>query len=354
MINKPLILTVFIGILIAAFSSFGLMAQGEGEGDEVPGGDYEDYGENDVRMPEYIWQLDWSPDGSQIAASIASERCGLTKNDYSIRIFNAENGELVNKLAFHDCLATALQWSPDSAKLISVGSLDLQYLVWDVEQGEILFQSPYPHNSLEAVSGVWSPDGSLYATIGYFGPSIAIWDAATGENIQNVDVEDNRHRVLAWSPNGESLALGDDTGEMIVYSIANNAITAVVDGFWGKSLLWSGDWLIGVSEDSSIAIWDSESGEIEAIFSGHTDFITDIAYNENTQRLASASHDGTVRIWDVTDGSQIGIFNYSARVEAVAWSPDGSKIVYGGTSSDGQDAEIVIADVSEAIKSESE
>jgi WD40 repeat protein len=43
-------------------------------------------------------------------------------------------------------------------------------------------------------------------------------------------------------------------------------------------------------------------------FSGHTDWIYSLAYNEATQRLATGSFDGEVRIWNLADGAQVAAF----------------------------------------------
>jgi len=39
------------------------------------------------------------------------------------------------------------------------------------------------------------------------------------------------------------------------------------------------------------------------ILKGHTDFVGDVAFSPDGQALASSSLDGTVRLWQVTEGS---------------------------------------------------
>src|SRR5437764_1269670 len=54
-------------------------------------------------------------------------------------------------------------------------------------------------------------------------------------------------------------------------------------------------------------------------------------YTPDGQQLLSWSHDGTVRLWDVTQGREVGVLaGHADRVTALAQSPDGRWVVSGG------------------------
>ena len=68
---------------------------------------------------------------------------------------------------------------------------------------------------------------------------------------------------------------------------------------------------------------------------GHTNLIDCIAYSPDGNQLASCSHDGTVRFWDVTKGQQVASLNYGQPPQpayCLAWSQDGKHLVVGGVS----------------------
>ena len=65
-------------------------------------------------------------------------------------------------------------------------------------------------------------------------------------------------------------------------------------------------------------------------YQGHSDVVQAIAWSPNSKRIASASNDQTVQLWDVTDGGNAYIYRgHSDQVWAVAWSPDGTRIASG-------------------------
>ncbi|GIW96454.1 MAG: hypothetical protein KatS3mg110_4495 [Pirellulaceae bacterium] len=62
-------------------------------------------------------------------------------------------------------------------------------------------------------------------------------------------------------------------------------------------------------------------------FHGHTAELTSIAWHPGGRRIASASEDGSIRIWDVRSGQELLVFEPATLrrpfADAVCWSPDG-------------------------------
>lgn len=78
------------------------------------------------------------------------------------------------------------------------------------------------------------------------------------------------------------------------------------------------------SEDSSIKIWDWETGEFERTLKGHTKAVQDCDYDTKGQWLVSCSSDLSIKLWDVpNDYSASKTFHgHDHSISSVRFLPD--------------------------------
>ena len=98
------------------------------------------------------------------------------------------------------------------------------------------------------------------------------------------------------------------------------------------SVMWSpdGQRLASASADNTVKIWDAAGGRMILTLSGHTDLVNSVAWSPDASRLASASKDHTIKVWDTASGKNtLTLRGHTHWVNAVAWSPDGKRLASG-------------------------
>jgi WD40 repeat protein len=160
---------------------------------------------------------------------------------------------------------------------------------------------------LRTVTSVWSPDGLWAATSTTLG-DIYIWDTTRQTNPVQTTFSGHTHSVqnLVWNAATNLIASGDYSGRILV--------------------------------------WNPATGEVIRELTGHTAAILDLDWRADGTQLVSTSLDHTLRVWNWPSGEGQVVRNGDL-VSAVAYSPDGSELAYGGEFADPDDVRIEIVPV---------
>ena len=247
--------------------------------------------------------------------NVAAYRIQPTQ-DLASRLLNTENTPLPAALAAGAGFVNSVAFSRDGRTLAS-GNADGMVRLWDVTG----LARPRPLSQP-------LPSGPAYGSVG---SSPAAVDS------------------VAFSPDGRTLASGNDGGTLQLWDVAHPArprpLSQLPAGFPAAvaSVAFSPDGrrLASGNADGTVRLWDvtgpaSPRPLGQALTGVGTVSVASVAFSPDGRTLASGNADGTVRLWDVTGPASprpLGPILTGSTVPApagtVAFSPDGRTLASG-------------------------
>lgn len=267
--------------------------------------------------------LAWSLDDSVL----------LTSADNVIKMWNTTTGSCFKRLETHSETVTSLAWLPDGSGFIS-GGLDRRIIHWSPEG---MIQDTWGQTPVRITDMAITPDFARLVTVGINYQPIGSGDAAFPPPIARTSegqpgssqtmASTNRLIVynLATKQPELSIPLNGDPSSVKVshdsqYALINHAPDEIQ--LWnirtgsqqrrytgqkqGQDVIRScfggvnGNFVVSGSEDRKVYIWQLDTGVLLEVLEGHgPGNVNSVAWHpHNQQMFASASDDGTVRIWE--------------------------------------------------------
>jgi WD40 repeat protein len=281
----------------------------------------------------------WAPDGKSLAV-------GGYPNVYIFKLDNSQ--PMISLPAKGEILK--LVFSPDGHLLAGqISNLSIQ--VWDVATGKTLY-------ILENF-GCWNADMSFTSDdqvlSAQCGQSTYRWSTLTGQLLDKVEGTDQVYRgisspdgSLLFQPGGDTAYLVDASNENILQSFEVSGMTPNIAAFSpdGKTLLvWfyeyevarSGIYVPGKDHKSLIQLWNLTTGQPPTLraslptgkwYRWDAEFMMGgfqiLSFTRDSQRLATASGDGKIQIWDIQSGKLLYTLSGG---DQVYFSPDGNRLI---------------------------
>ena len=246
--------------------------------------------------------LTFSPDGKYLLSA-----------DYGgqVRIWDAKTGDFVRAYEAHGSVSF-VACEPKGDRAVS-GGADGSLQVWNYRTGEtIRTWAAHPKWSLR---GAWSPDGKQIVSGGSYDYTFRLWDAANGTEVRRLEGLPASVRWVAFAPGGKTAACstggdGEDRvgGTVHLWNVTTGkeirriqASPRWVEGIAftpdGKRLLTAG---IG-ADDKFVRLWDVAGGKELARFDHHEAPPWCVAVSPDGRRAASGSHDNSVSVFKLPE-----------------------------------------------------
>ncbi len=214
--------------------------------------------------------------------------------------------------------------------------------VWDVRSGKLhtVLQDPAGRPAGRAI---FDPAGQHLAVLlrsqpeRQLPPAVQLWDLATDRPVWTHPAAEGRFHGLAFTPDGRrlaalwlpgdparsSLVLLDAATGQLIRTIPNRAaiLPPLVFAPAGNLLACT------AAEAGTVQLVDPETGAAVHSSLAHRWHVTALAFSPDGTRLASGSHDHTLKIWDTATGQEtLTLSGHRSPVTSVRFSPDGHRL----------------------------
>jgi internalin A len=272
-------------------------------------------------------------------------------------LWDVNSGKELQRFEGHQEAVQAVLFSPDGTQVLTAGgicqggeivvpSLDNSARLWDAATGKEIRRFEGSTACIEAIAfspsarRILTQDGHAEHT------AVRVWDVSTCKQLLKLGQSIDQPSWASFTPDGRSVLAGRNAGRQIcVWDIETGAErvrlnsreqwlfqTAAIDP-GGKIILTActelhgGEFIGTPGTDFKVRTWNANTGQLEHVFQGHTDFIRVAAFSSDGKAFITASSDGTVRLWPTAMSGKIRVFRHGkGPVNRVFLSPDRKKI----------------------------
>jgi WD40 repeat protein len=305
----------------------------------------------------------FSPDGKSFAVG---------GDDKLVRVFDSESGKMLRTLKGHNEIVEALAYAPNG-KMLASGDDEGGLRIWNVN-GESIKILKSGQSTIRQLG--FSPNSASLATVG--DNSVRLWTAPTWTAKVITSKDDRQVYSFAWDSTGKRIAIAaSDFVIRLIDLERNNAFALIgkhadgingviwldpktivsggVDGLvrgWDatnkkqsfafsgtpsrlKSAAYSTDGTryATIANDTDILIWKAADNTLlQTLKSDFPAWQTNVVFHPNGKSLISGDDFGHVKLWDLATGKQQNDFNNDEPIAGLAYSPDGKKIAFSGSS----------------------
>jgi WD40 repeat protein len=268
----------------------------------------------------------FSPDGQSLAL--------VSRNGW--RVWHFDSGEQIAAGGEQSAINTVV-FSPDGELVASSGG-DGTARVWNVRSGQEISRMTHA-GAVHAVA--FSPDGKYVATASADGTA-CVWEAIARPGDLFATLPHTGYvQDAVFSPDGRYLATTTSAGATTLWRMDDlqeiACITATPAGGVGQVIFSASGRFLASKTADTLHILETASGKETApihyqVLDPKNNYLREIAFSPDEKHLASASHDKTVRIWDIETGKEVERITLPSAAYAVAYSPDDQHLATAGNN----------------------
>jgi WD40 repeat protein len=261
-----------------------------------------------------VYHAEFSPDGKVLATS---------GKDHTVRLWDVATEEPPRVLAGHTAEVNFVTFAPDG-RTLATASADQTIKLWDPATGRPR-QTLSGHHA-EVVSVLFTPDGRRLVSCDR-DERVIVWDPATGGDKFAFRVREGLDGAMAISPNGTTLAVGGLRGAGL-FDLASGREKLVLDegaspvscvAFFGSG----GHLYLEATGGRKVRVWDVERGKLVYVSEEHGSVLYSMAIDRDVSFKARADDHGLVIIVDGSARHRGTIPTGQGRIWCATFAPAG-------------------------------
>ncbi|EFP10794.1 CRE-AIPL-1 protein [Caenorhabditis remanei] len=198
----------------------------------------------------------------------------------------------------------------------------------------------YTEHAHQTTVAKTSPTG-FYCASGDIQGNVRIWDTTQSTHIlkHTIPVFSGPVKDIAWDAESKRIAAVGEGRERFGHVFLLDTTTSNGSLTGQSRTMNSVDFkptrpfrIVSGSDDNSVAIFEGPPFKFKSTFHEHTKFVQSTRYNSDGSLFASCGSDGKVILYNGVDGEKVGVLEdvkgvaHSGTIFGLSWSPDGARI----------------------------
>jgi WD40 repeat protein len=294
--------------------------------------------ESGDRRKKDVTTLEWSADGLLLATG---------SYDGFARVWDRK-GTLLHTLRGHNGPIFSLKWNRKGTFLLS-GSYDKTIIVWNIAKdggpdkengsGTDYIEHQFKDHEAPALDVDWKDDTAFASCSS--DRTVHIYNIDANAPLKIYKGHKDEVNAVKWSPSGKYLASCSDDCTAKVWEVDSDRTGPLYDFVSHDQEIYTIKWsptgpgssntfkqllLATASFDGSIRIWNMKDGSCYGYFNRHRDSVYSVAFSPSGDYLASGSLAGQMYIWDVSEGQCLKSYKGKGDIFEVAWNKEESRV----------------------------